>query len=322
MANLKSKIVGALVGTMTGDALGMAAEGVPVGAVQARYGELREMVDGWQPAGHYTDDTEMMIGLAESLVECGRFDAGHAAARLAANFSPDRGYGGGAFLLLQRMQAGGDWQALAPAQFGGSGSFGNGAAMRMAPIGAFFHDDTEALVAAAEGSSRITHTHSLGVGGGVAQAVAVALAVRADPQSGFAPDAFLAELLSLTADYPDFQSYLRPVRELLTASPPRDEVIRVLGNGVAAHRSVPLALYAFLSHADSFEEAVVYAVNCGGDADTIGAMTGAIAGAYHGLQAIPQRWLERLEDGDKGLSYVKALGERLYAVKWGAAAGH
>jgi poly(ADP-ribose) glycohydrolase ARH3 len=74
---------------------------------------------------------------------------------------------------------------------------------------------------------------------------------------------------------------------------------------------VPTALYCFLSHAESFEDAVAYAVSLGGDTDSIAAMTGAIAGAYHGSRAIPERWRSTLEEGAKGARYVEKLADRL-----------
>jgi poly(ADP-ribose) glycohydrolase ARH3 len=104
------------------------------------------------------------------------------------------------------------------------------------------------------------------------------------------------------------------VGRLLPIRPPGKTVVEVLGNGIEAHESVPAAIYSFLAHPDSFEEAVVFAVRLGGDADTIGAMTGAIVGAYHGASAIPERWLAALENGPKGRDYVRDLADRLFAT--------
>ena len=53
------------------------------------------------------------------------------------------------------------------------------------------------------------------------------------------------------------------------------------------------------SHTDSLESAIVEAVNLGGDADTVGAVCGALAGAYYGKEAIPLRWLETLSGRDE-----------------------
>ena len=99
---------------------------------------------------------------------------------------------------------------------------------------------------------------------------------------------------------------------LVFRNPSVEEVVETLGNDVRAHTAVPTALYAFLSHSGSFKEAVVYAVSLGGDTDTIGAMTGAIAGAYHGVEAIPRGWLDALENESKGRDYVLDMAARLY----------
>ena len=86
-----------------------------------------------------------------------------------------------------------------------------------------------------------------------------------------------------------------------------------LGTGSRAAASVPAALWSFLSREDDPEETVVRAVNLGGDADTIGAMAAALAGAFHGADALPGRWLDELENGDKGKDHVVELSDRLFA---------
>jgi poly(ADP-ribose) glycohydrolase ARH3 len=102
------------------------------------------------------------------------------------------------------------------------------------------------------------------------------------------------------------------MRTLLRLHPLPEEVAETLGNGIEAQLSVPTALYAFTAHYDSFAQAVLYAVRLGGDTDTIGAMTGAIAGAFHGASAIPPNWLDALENGPQGRDYVTALADNLY----------
>ena len=86
--------------------------------------------------------------------------------------------------------------------------------------------------------------------------------------------------------------------------------MRKLGNGVEAFNSVPTAIYAFAA-TENFEEAVRYAVSLGGDADTIGAMTGALAGAYYGREAIPARWLEEVE----GRELLERLAVKLWEIR-------
>jgi ADP-ribosylglycohydrolase len=79
-----------------------------------------------------------------------------------------------------------------------------------------------------------------------------------------------------------------------------------LGNSSAGHESVPTAIFAACAH-ESFEDAVRFAIRCGGDTDTIGAMAGAIVGAREGASSIPARWLDALEDGARGRRHVVEL---------------
>ena len=95
------------------------------------------------PPWAYTDDTEMAIAIAQLLASRGRIMQDELALRFATRFAanPDRGYGGVAFWILSRISAGHDWRSVATEPYGGSGSLGNGAAMRVGPLGAYFADD-------------------------------------------------------------------------------------------------------------------------------------------------------------------------------------
>ena len=95
--------------------------------------------------------------------------------------------------------------------------------------------------------------------------------------------------------------------EALLNRPDRDKVITELGNGIEAFNSVPTAIYSFLSQPHSFAQAILYAISLGGDTDTIGAMTGAISGAYLGFESIPSRWKDKLENRP----YIEELANKL-----------
>jgi poly(ADP-ribose) glycohydrolase ARH3 len=103
---------------------------------------------------------------------------------------------------------------------------------------------------------------------------------------------------------------LQAVGELLAGRRDPSEVQARLGNSFDARESVCAAVYSALAH-PTFEVAVRFAVTLGGDTDTVAAMTGAIAGARHGAQSIPRRWLDALEDGKRGRSHVEWLAARL-----------
>lgn len=291
MRNLKSKFLGTVMGTAIGDSLGAKIEGF------SGQREIREI------GPRYTDDTAMMIGVAESLIENKGFDEEHLAKTFVENYDrePWRGYGPGPPRIFRMIKAGVKPKEAAKTIYL-QGSFGNGSAMIIAPLGLFYCDNLVRLREIAYQSSRITHTHFLGKEGAALQAMAVALAAREEPE-------FLKKLKELTkSDL--YEKKLESIERLLNRKEERKEVIRALGNGVEAFNSVPAAIYSFLAN-QTLEEAVVYAVSLGGDTDTIGAMTGAIAGAYWGAEAIPGRWQDNLENRE----YLEKLAEKLWQIK-------
>lgn len=206
------------------------------------------------------------------------------------------------------------WDEIGEKLFGGQGSFGNGAAMRVAPVGILFHDNLPRLRRVAEAQAAITHTHPIGKQSAVLQAAAVAAALRFDIENEDFDS--LAFVDSVTDTVGGLEQWLgegyKDLRTLLRLHPLPGEVAETLGNGIEAQLSVPTALYAFAAHYDSFAQAVLYAVRLGGDTDTIGAMTGAIAGAFHGASAIPPNWLAALENGPQGKNYLSGLADQLF----------
>ncbi|VAX30325.1 hypothetical protein MNBD_NITROSPIRAE02-1339, partial [hydrothermal vent metagenome] len=175
----------------------------------------------------------------------------------------------------------------------------NGAAMRVAPVGLFYYNDPEKLREISCQSSRITHSHPLGMEGAALQAYAVSLAIRKEQNF---PDR-LREFTRVDV----YRKKMDVLEELLDKKEDRERVVRELGNGIEAFNSVPTAIFCFLA-GSSFKEALIYAVSLGGDTDTIGAMTGAIAGAWWGIDGIPPEWKENLENRD----YIEGLGMRIW----------
>ncbi|MBC8101824.1 MAG: ADP-ribosylglycohydrolase family protein [Cytophagales bacterium] len=332
-AVLRDRFRGALLGTLVGDALGAPVEEMPCDrlneALDSFSGMSREerqrqvpvfglLAGAEVPPGyvHYTDDTQMTIGVAESLIAYPEFDGSYLASRFAENFEGHRGYGPGGYAMIQELRNGAAWNEVGEQLFGGEGSFGNGAAMRAAPVGMLYHDDLPALRRIAEAQASVTHTHPIGRQSAALQAAAVAAALRFDIENeDFDGLAFIDSVTDSTVVGP-LENWLgagyHDVRTLLRVAPRIEEVAETLGNGIEAQLSVPTALYAFAAHYDSFAQAVLYAVRLGGDADTIGAMTGAIAGAFHGASAIPPNWLAALENGPQGRDYIASLGDQLF----------
>jgi len=297
----ESKFVGCMLGSATGDAIGSSFEGLP--PRDLRFEDHRF-------SGRWTDDTHMMIGVAESLIANRGFNGEHMAWAFIKNWEeePWRGYGPGPPRVFRMIKSGVPWERAAKQLYGGAGSFGNGAAMRVAPVGLLYYDDPDELRAVAYASAEITHTHELGKEGAAIQAFAVALAVRAEPKN-FEAASFLQKLREFTKNEV-YKKKLEKAETLLDRDEKR-RVIRELGNGVKAQNSVPTAIYCFAKNHHEYAKAVLYAVSLGGDTDTIAAMTGAIAGALQGSENIPTLWKQRLERR----GYIETLAKKLWKLK-------
>ena len=158
---------GSALGTFVGDAMGREVEGWSWEQIKARHGILQGIGEGL-----YTDDTEMMIGIMESLREDPSFDPAITAQRFLANFHPYRGYGARVYGIMATLRQGASWDEV------GTDSWGNGGAMRIAPIGFFLYDEPEKLREAALLCTRITHRHPQGLAGALAQALSVGMALQ------------------------------------------------------------------------------------------------------------------------------------------------
>lgn len=306
LEDLRDAFRGSLLGAAVGDALGRPVKGWIAARIARERGEVRDMVG--HPRGGTGEATQTMIALAEWLLEDETLDGGELARRIQRRYDPDGDYGRTTTDFLRRLKGGESWETASSHAYA-RGSFGGGAAARIAPCALVFHADREALERAAETSALVTHCHPLGVAGAVLQARQVALALE---QHGapLDPLAFVVELRS-TTNAIEFRQKLRAVEECVENRASAKTVRDRLGCNATALGSVPTALFSFLSRAQSFEDALVYAVNLGGETDSIGAMTGAIAGAFHGASAIPSRWIEALERGEQGKGYLEQVADRL-----------
>ena len=296
--DLRDRYRGALLGVAVGDCLGRPVEGHR----QVSESYLLEVVAD-PPRLLYTDDTAMTLAVAESLLACDGFDGADLARRFADEYrrDPHRGYGGGVITIFDWVDRGIPWEEAAARQFGGSGSYGNGGAMRVTPAALFAHPEVEQVVALATDTARVTHTHPVGIDGAVAQAAAVHLAL-CDTDA----DGILGELdRRLRTD--EFRSRLTTLHQALERGDDEWAILQ-LGHGVAADRSVLTALYCYL-RSNTFQQTVLAALAVGGDTDTITSMTAAIAGARYGAAAIPAQWTD-VEGSDRLLALADELHDR------------
>lgn len=283
MALTADRFTGCLLGLATGDALGAPYEGGPLERLVWWF--IGRTSDGCL---RWTDDTQMALNLAESLLEVDGVHPESLAKRFAVSYRWSRGYGPGAARVLKRIQRGEPWQEASKAVYT-EGSYGNGAAMRAPVLALFFARDRAGLLAAARDSARVTHAHPLGVEG----AVLIALAAHALLEGR--PAAQVLELVQAGCSAPQIIERLNTVRAWTEseAMPSSREVATRLGNGITAATSCPTALYIALRHLKtSFETMMEFIIACRGDVDTIGAMAGALWGIVNGAERLPQVRLE------------------------------
>jgi ADP-ribosyl-[dinitrogen reductase] hydrolase len=285
--HFQDRFQGCLVGLAVGDALGGPLEFMSADNIVAQYGApVREMVGGgWlhlRP-GEYTDDTQMTLCIAESIVERETFDMADVARRFVAWYdSRPKDIGNITRLALAELKRGSPWQEaghLAHQQTGGR-SAGNGSIMRCAPVALYRWRDYQQLMADSVDSSRATHWDDLACYGAAALNLIIAELLQGRRQG-----AVQVAIKMLGGAAPAVTRRLAEVEQKTKADlKPTGFVLDTLETAVWCWQ-----------HAGTFEEALVTAVNLGGDADTIGAVCGSLAGADLGLAGIPSRWLDALE---------------------------
>jgi ADP-ribosyl-[dinitrogen reductase] hydrolase len=309
------RAVGCLLGVACGDALGRPVEGLPSRAIRARFGRLTEMRgDGVHglPAGSVTDDAALTLRVARSCADCGGYDATDLAARFVDWYAGDPvGVGSLTAEVLERVRAVDAADAAVAAREAAAGvhaarpegrNAGNGSLMRCAPHGLAVADPDRLAEVAADASA-LTHADPR-----CTEACVALTGVVAAFLAGADPAAALDRALRTAADRdaPD------EVRTVLSVATDR-EMATLSTTGYVVH-TLETGLHDALT-AGSLEEAVVTAVNRGGDADTVGAVAGAVAGARFGAAGVPGRWLDAL-DADL-VDEVAELGGRLAGLRSG-----
>lgn len=355
-----NKFQGSLVGGIVGDCIGAVFEGFSWASVVGLEKVLtlakkveekhKNKEDGAAKKRkkdyfEFTDDSAMARSVVKSLIQNNGLNINDMARRFTEEYmrERDRGYGASVTTVFQAL-ADSDYLDVygpAKAQFDGSGSYGNGGAMRISPAGVFAHRknmDFNQLIDLTDKITRLTHTHIQAIHGAVLQSYAVNLALRTTTLD---VDSFLQELitkmqvleqealeekqklkkvspnkdgtedtndsesanmseLEKEPDYP-YCTKLAKIRDFVKREklPDPEEIRDELGVFIAALDSVPAAIYCFLratkpieglEDRNPFERTILYAISLGGDTDTVATMAGSIAGAYYGLDLIPESW--------------------------------
>ncbi|XP_058454260.1 ADP-ribosylhydrolase ARH3-like [Malaya genurostris] len=327
---LRSKFRGTLLGSLIGDCCGAPFEGQLMDSGSKLV--LKKNLDTLEgpffkaPYKKFTDDTAMTRCVANTLLDPNGFSQ----KLLAKNFvkeyykDPKRGYGAAVVDVFAKLRMSKLSDPLGPAQaqFGGTGSYGNGAAMRVAPMALFCvkHEKNQ-LVELVQQSSSVTHTHILGINGAILQALAIKQCLLLDPRENLNKKVFLSSLkkdikeLEQVND-PDlddncnaYEKQLNAIEQLLDGKidPSDENVLNMLGHNVQALYSVPTAVFCFLkctaetledTDQNSFRNTLEYAISLGGDTDTIASMACAISGAYFGSTVISENLIRHCEDSE------------------------
>ena len=326
---MKDRFRGCLIGQALGDACGFPLEGMPVKRCQeqaskAVAGKLERSEAGFA-FGQYTDDTQMAVAIAKSLVSKNTADPDHVSTYFSELWSSGRivGQGLACRQAILNIQDGVPWdEAGAP-----EGRAGNGTAMRTAPVGLFFHQDSEALFKAADEIARITHRDKRSRAGAVAVSQAVAQLVQGgepSPAAILEPAAAMASRL-----HKDFADLILQLGTHL--DDPEEEAVKwftTVGftdggtdgwEGITPY-VIPTVLgsfYAFLKHPKEYTSAIQFVISCGGDVDTTAAITGALVGTHLGLTALPDLAKKINDRGRNNYNDLVALADQLFKLATG-----
>lgn len=241
------------------------------------------------PVWKYTDDTEMAMAVVQVLESAGEVDQDALAKRLAERHadSPNRGYGAGARRLLWAFHGGADWRTESTAMFSGMGSFGNGAAMRVAPLGAWFSDDVDRVIEQARLSAEVTHAHPEGIAGAVAVALGAAWVGQRQTEGSVSPAKQLIPWVLERLPPSEVRTRLEWAATFDLEDWPFTVASQVgCGLQITAQDTVPFCLWMAASRLDDFSGALWQTARIGGDIDTNCAIVGGLVSLAVGPKGI------------------------------------
>jgi ADP-ribosyl-[dinitrogen reductase] hydrolase len=307
MTSKRDRAVGALLGLACGDALGRPVEFMHAGSIEREHGRVTEML-GYgthsQPAGTITDDTDLALCIAHSLVDHDGFNGSDIAQRFTD------WYEAGPFDIgrmtasaIRRLQRGEPWDQAGHSEWEASEegrNAGNGSLMRTVPHGIAFAGNADAIIRYSQQSSAITHADPRCKASCALFNLIIANFVEGERDLDTAAETYFEAATQDAVPYPE--EVAEAVDNVRNGSIGEADL---LGSGYVVD-TFQTALY-HAHAADSAEEAIVNAVNMGGDTDTVGAVTGALAGARFGASDLPDRWLSSIDETDE----LTELAEKL-----------
>ncbi len=304
---------GCLIGSAIGDAMGMPASFMTPEMIKSTYGRItgflppakKQIPHGDLAEGMITDDTEESLIVAKVLLESGRFNQ---------------------TIFIQEMK---NWATKAdmlntdiigpstrrfleaiinnqdPRESGKTGDT-NGAAMRVAPIGIFYHGDMDKAIQAAIESAILSHGSKPGLASAAAIAAGIAVAIEGDCTPGDVLNAALkgaveGEKAGFDIPAPSVAARINLVLEMVDhlRNQPLEAIsyrlYQIIGTSMKSYESIPFSLGVFYACHGNFQEGLMAAINMGDDADTNGAIVGALCGAYSGVNKINPAWIEKFQ---------------------------
>jgi ADP-ribosyl-[dinitrogen reductase] hydrolase len=303
----RERVTGLVLGAAVGDALGLPAEGMSAKRIACRWsGELRHRFLFGH--GMVSDDTEHLFFTAQSLLECGDDVAvfSHALARRLRWWLLALPAGVGLATAQSIVKL---WLGWDPAK-SGVWSAGNGPAMRSAIIGAHFAGDEARLRAFVEASTLMTHRDPKAFTGALAVALGAAAVMR--DASSYDELFHLWQTLSSDGEW-------QPAITLMRTELARGSSVAAFSEALGGkrevsgyiYRTVPVALYAWLRHRDDFRMTLQQVIACGGDTDTVAAITGALAGMECGEKGIPASWISGICEWPRSIHVLREVASRV-----------
>ena len=280
----------ALTGLAIGDALGAFFE-FSQGKL-SHFIKARNLPEGiW----HWTDDTQMALSVFAVLRQSARIDQDLFAASLAYRYQRSRGYGMTTRAILRNIRKNKSWREQSDIIFRGSGSYGNGGASRVPPLGAFFADELGEVVSQARLSAEVTHAHPESIAGTIAVAYATALAWQLRSEKDISRQVFLDHIIACVPES-QVRNKLNQARHLEN-DVSIYEAAKLLGNGQSAtvQTTVPFALWCAADFSHTFADTIWQTLEGQGDCDTTCAIVGGITAMRVGYEGIPLAWQESSE---------------------------
>ncbi len=302
---LREKYLGSLLGAAVLDALGRITENMTAEQISQKFTVVDDYKEGSGfPKGAYSDDTQQTIILTDYLLENGfpkenHYDLKRYAQQIAKRTELKRGIGPSLYAFL--LNRGKVERDNIPFVNMNIATPSNGLAMKIAPIPLLYRQYPAEINEVIEQLGSLTHPHR----GSVAGAIGIAHAIHyvlEHPENRFCATDYIDTIVTQVKRYDECLARIISNAELI------DE------NSASVYATVPQAILAFAKEPTQFRNGGIKLIHSGYDTDTKASMFGAISGAYNGIKAIPQSWIDGLENGSEGKDYIVSLAGRLFAA--------